>query len=95
MFWDPFDELERMHEEMNRLFRRPLLEDKKGNELVKFSGFRTPKCNMYETDKSVVATFELPGVEKKDIELNISDDRFEVKVEKKAEKEEKSKGMYR
>lgn len=89
MFWDPFDEIERIHEEMGRFFKP------RGKELVKFSGFRTPKCNMHETEKSVVASFELPGVEKKDIELNVTDDRIEVKVNHKAEKEEKKKGMYR
>ena len=91
--FEPFNE-ERMNGSMNRIFRRPILIVQKGREISN-TGFRAPKCNMYETDKSVVAAFELPGVEKEDIELNILDDRIEVKVEKKQEKEDRQKGMYR
>ena len=46
---------------------------------------RIPLGNVYETEGSVIATFELPGVEKEDIELNIYNDRIEVNVEKKTE----------
>lgn len=57
---------------------------------------RQPKSDIYETENSVIAAFELPGVDKKDIELNITDDLMEVKVIKKQEKkaEDKEKGVY-
>jgi HSP20 family protein len=95
MYWDPFEELDRMHEEMDRLFRRsfgherPLLEhDGKGNtQLVA----RTPVYHMQETESGIIAAFELPGVNKADIELNVEDDSIELKVESKTEKKHEDK----
>lgn len=96
MYWDPFDELDRMHEEMDRLFRRsfytsetPLLEHS-GKNAVAEKSMRTPVCHMHETEGSIIASFELPGVSKDDIELNLNDDSLELKVETK--KEEKKNG---
>ena len=99
MAWDPFDEIRRMHEEMDRLFGRAfgrtgLLEHGKGKELSKYEGFRVPVADVKETENSVTASIEIPGVEKKDIELNVTENSIEVKVEKKAEKEVKEKGSY-
>lgn len=51
---------------------------------------RIPIADVAETESSVIATFELPGVEKESIQLNVAEDSIEVKVEKKAE--EKSEG---
>lgn len=99
MIWDPFEEMRRMHEEMDRLFSRTfrtakLLPGKEGKELVKYSGFRMPVADVKETDNSVLTTFEIPGADKKDIDLNITENIIEVKVEKKSEKEVKEKGSY-
>ena len=105
MYWDPFEEIERMHEEMDRLFRRSfygndraLLENKgeKGELSPWNKNIRTPMCHMHETENNIVATFELPGVEKSDIQLNVDDFSVEVKVELKKEKkhEDKEKQTY-
>jgi HSP20 family protein len=55
---------------------------------------RIPVTDVVETENSVIATFELPGVEKQNIQLNVTEDTVEVKVEKKAEKEIKDKETY-
>ncbi|MBW2976342.1 Hsp20/alpha crystallin family protein [Candidatus Woesearchaeota archaeon] len=98
MAWDPFEEIRRMHEEMDRLFGRiftgKMLPYGKGKELAKYSGFRMPVAEIRETENSIIATLELPGVDKKDIDLNVTESSVEVKVESKAEKEVKGKGKY-
>lgn len=57
--------------------------------------YRKPVADFWETDNEVVATFELPGVDKKDIDMNVDDNTLEVKVEKKNEDkhEDKKKGV--
>ncbi|MBI2542403.1 Hsp20/alpha crystallin family protein [Candidatus Woesearchaeota archaeon] len=55
---------------------------------------RIPVARMQETEGSVISTFELPGVSKEDIQLNVEEGRIEVKVEKKAEKEIEEKDKY-
>jgi len=96
MIWDPFEDLGRMHEEMDRLFgrvfSRPL--PGKGKELAPFRKARVPVSNIKETDKDVIANIELPGIPKENIELNVTEDSIEVKARQEAEKEVKKKGMY-
>jgi HSP20 family protein len=52
------------------------------------AGF-SPTLDVRETDKGVEVTAELPGVDEKDINLEIYDDILSLKGEKKVEKEEK------
>lgn len=106
---DIWDEMQNMQEAMDRMFedffrvRRPLLtgpgnEEKgsKGKELGKVEPFRAPVCDIKETDKSLIATFEVPGAEKQDIDVNVTEDSIEVKAQRKVEKEDKDekKGYY-
>lgn len=97
MYRDLFDEIERMHEEMDRLFsrayvgsERPLIGHSGKNEVGKY---RNPVCHLQETEKHMIATFELPGVDKGDIELNVEKDHIEVKVEQKKEEKKDEKGV--
>lgn len=105
-----WDEFEKMHNEMDRIFkdfirRDPywkdsnyLLPSAKKNELM---DYREPIADYFETDKEIVATIEIPGVDKKDIEINNINDGIEIKVEKNEEKKDKnsykksSMGFYR
>ncbi|MEM0231327.1 MAG: Hsp20/alpha crystallin family protein [Candidatus Woesearchaeota archaeon] len=100
-FDDLFEEIYQMQKEFDRLFNRLYqLEGPKalpagksnGNELATF--FRRPTTDITETDKSVNVRFELPGVKKEDIQLNVGPKDIEVKVEKKVEKKEERKGTY-
>jgi HSP20 family protein len=52
-------------------------------------GIAMPKLDVKETEKGVEVTAELPGVDEKDIELELDDDILTIKGEKKLEKEEK------
>ena len=51
-------------------------------------GVLAPRIDVSETDKEVVLSAELPGVEEKDIEVTMSGDRLTIKGEKKSEHEE-------
>mgnify|MGYP001573964183 CR=1 FL=1 len=46
---------------------------------------RIPVAHVYETESAIVMAFELPGVNKEDIELSITDEAIEVSAQKKAE----------
>jgi HSP20 family protein len=50
-----------------------------------------PSMDVTETDKEIEITAELPGLEEKDLQINVADDRLIIRGEKKAEKEEKDK----
>ena len=64
MGFDPFAEMRRMQNEMNRLFSG-----------VGFATARDfPPINIWLGDNSVVVTAELPGVTRDDVTLNLQDD---------------------
>ena len=43
---------------------------------------REPLSDVQETEKEIAVTIELPGVEKKDVQLHVAEDAVTVKVEK-------------
>ncbi len=50
-----------------------------------------PSMDVTETDKEIEITAELPGLEEKDVQINLADNLLTIRGEKKAEKEEKDK----
>lgn len=48
-----------------------------------------PRMNVSETEKNVVLTAELPGVDEKNIDITVSDDQITITGEKKSEVDEK------
>ena len=107
--WNIWDQMQRMQEEMNRMFEGftgfgpyRIYKSKEAlpsyNESdIECSNYKQPLADMWETDKDVLATLEIPGVNKEDIDINITEDSLEIKVEKKDEfrEEDKKQGMYR
>ena len=55
----------------------------------------TPAVDLYEEKDDIVVKAELPGMEKDNIEVNLSDRRLTIKGEKKQEQEVKKEGYYR
>lgn len=90
--WDPFEDMKRMQKQMEQTFRdfyrKPVKSEK--SALI-----REPLADVIETKKDVIAKLELPGIEKKDIELNVTENMLSVKAEKKSEVKEKEKGFFR
>lgn len=77
---NPFEFLQ---SEIDRLF---------GDFTRSFPSFRAPalvpSMDVAETDKEIEITVELPGLEDKDVQVNVADNVLTVRGEKKAEKEE-------
>jgi HSP20 family protein len=58
-------------------------------------GFLKPTLDLGATDKEYSITVEMPGVDEKDIKLEIVNDTLTIRAEKKQETEEKEKNFYR
>jgi HSP20 family protein len=79
-----------LHREMNRLFDDVF----RGFELTPFGsnrGFGWPHLEVSETDKELKVTAELPGLDEKDVQLELSDGTLVIKGEKKTETEDKDR----
>ena len=55
---------------------------------------RTPVVDVDERDDEVVASIEIPGVNKEDIQLDVRNGMLNIKAEHKDEKENKGKDKY-
>ncbi|MBR0785324.1 Hsp20/alpha crystallin family protein [Bradyrhizobium iriomotense] len=98
--WRPFETLRK---EVDRLFedfggddfwRRPFrsLAGFERNLAQKLAS--TPAVDVAESDKAYEITAELPGMDEKDIEVNVANDGLTIKGEKRVEKEEQQKDYY-
>ena len=52
-----------------------------------------PSIEITETDKAVEVTAEMPGLERKDVEISIEDDTLTIRGEKKIEESQKDKNV--
>lgn len=85
---------ERLRDEMDSLFdefyRGFSMEPFYGGEAKPFY----PDIDVAETDKEIKISAELPGMDEKDIEVNLNRDSLTIRGEKKEEKEDKGKDYY-
>lgn len=54
-----------------------------------------PRLDIAETDKTIEVKTELPGLEKKDVDVTLENDLLVIKGEKKHEEEEKERHFHR
>ena len=83
-------EIKRVQDKMNQL-----IEDFMAEAPVRFSDVMKPLADVKETDEEVVVTMDLPGMDKGDVEITVTEDALEVKAERKTEKEEKEEEFYK
>jgi len=54
-----------------------------------------PRLDVEETEDSYLVQADLPGIDKKDLKVSLNDNVLTIKGERKYEKEEKSKNVFR
>ena len=89
--WDPFRDLNMLQDRMNRLF------DDAGRYRDEPSATTTwsPAVDIFETEGEIVVKAELPGMERKDITLNLEKNVLTLKGERRFEKETKDENYHR
>lgn len=94
--------IEQFHREVDRLFNQAF----RGFGLTPFEfnrpllprmddGMLKPTLDLGATEKEYTVTMEIPGVDEKDVRLEIVNDTLTIQGEKKQENEEKGKNYYR
>ncbi len=94
--------LARFHQDIDRLFDQAF----RGFDLSPFGfnrplgsrmsdGMLRPTLDLGATDKAYTVSVEVPGVDEKDVKVEIANDTLTIRGEKKQETEEKDRNYYR
>lgn len=91
---DPFREFAGLQDRVNQLFRDAFSSWGWGEEGLA-TGAWSPAVDIYESPESIEINFELPGMDKKDIQVNLENNMLTVSGERKLEHEDKRDGYHR
>ena len=86
--WEPFREMRRIHDALDRMMDQTLYPRLKREEWDEGLAL----VDLYETDENVVVKAALPGVETDDIDISLTGDLLNIRAEKHEEKEEEKEG---
>jgi HSP20 family protein len=89
--WEPFRGVESLQREVNRLFDRLL---PGGNGEIQSLNF-VPSAEMEETDDTIHLKLEVPGMESKDLNVEVTEESITIKGERKSESKTEARGMVR
>jgi HSP20 family protein len=92
--WNPFYEIERIQNEMNRLFDSSLVGSGDRNN-KSLSGAWNPAIDVYDAKDKIIVKADVPGMKKEDIDVSVHKDMLIIKGEKKYENENKEKDFVR
>lgn len=89
--WQPFREIDTLQREMNRLFEN--LAPTTNGENGEF-GF-VPAAEMHETPEAIHLKLELPGIEAKDLDVQVTAEAVSISGDRQSETKTEEKGMTR
>lgn len=89
--WEPFRSIERLQQEMNHLFERLMPEDDGNGRSLGF----IPSAELEETDSQILLKVEIPGMDAKDLDVEVTESAVMVKGERKSESKTEDKGVVR
>lgn len=87
--WDPFRQLNELREEMGRLWEQTW------SMRPWDRGYYGPRTDIYQTEKEVVVTAELPGIESPDdVEITVDEDSITIRGEIKRSREVEDRNYF-
>lgn len=93
-WWDPFNEMERIQGEMNRLFNTSLMRGGDRDTGLQ-EGVWSPAIDIHDSKDNILVKADIPGLKKEDIEVTVQGDALIIKGQKSREKETKDKDYIR
>jgi HSP20 family protein len=86
--WEPFREVESLQRRMNHLFEQMMPWEDGSLALM-------PSVEMDETNEEIHLKLEIPGLEAKDLDIQVSENSVAIAGERKEETKTEEKGMVR
>lgn len=94
---DPFEQMERMFEELSsRGWLHPFRwEWPSVSRLPETLSLKSPHIDIIDRDEEILIRAEIPGIDKKDLDISISDQSITIKGSSRTEKKEETGEFYR
>jgi HSP20 family protein len=92
--FDPFRGVATLQDRINRIFDDALVRSRDNEDDINLCAWR-PAVDIYDNMDSIVINAELPGVEKKDVSVEIKDNIITLKGERVIDNEVKEENYYR
>lgn len=89
-----FSMFEKWRKEMENSFKKLFNQQFFKRPLSTFKNFIQPLSDIKETQNNIIVTADLPGIDKKDIQLKVTENTIEIKAEKSKKLEQKRKDYY-
>jgi len=91
--WNPMRDVFGLRHQMNHLFDDAFGSVVRGDRGLSMWN-RNPKVDIYDNDESLVITAELPGIDKKDIDIDVKGGVLTLKGERSFDREVKEEKYY-
>ncbi|MBN1265661.1 MAG: Hsp20/alpha crystallin family protein [Anaerolineales bacterium] len=82
--WEPFRDVRRMHDSLDRMFDRALM----GTSLSENLSFGSMPIDLYETDNDVIVKAAAPGIKPEELNITITGGRLNIRGEISEEHED-------
>lgn len=92
--WNPWTEVNTLQNRINNIFNESFYPTEWKDDELGVGGWK-PVVDIYDDDQKLVIKAELPGVDKKDIEIDLKDRVLTLKGERTYENEAKEDSYYR
>jgi HSP20 family protein len=93
--YEPFKAMSRLQDEINQLFHRGEFFSREFSDLELTSNEWSPSVDVKDEEEFFTVSADIPGVDPKDIQVNIDNGVMTVKGERKAKSKEKENGYSR
>ena len=95
--WQPLWELSTIRKQLDRLFEDMVSSDRNWLGIPSSMGMWFPAVEIEETDKELILKAEIPGIDAKDLEIEVTEDQVTLSGEHKEETshQEKDKNYFR
>ncbi|WP_414544279.1 Hsp20/alpha crystallin family protein [Nostoc sp. CCY0012] len=89
--WNPWQELNTLQRQINNLFDEEMLP----STLVERSLNRFPAAELQETEEAIHLKLELPGIDSKELDVQVTEKAVYVSGERKSEHKSEDKGVIK
>lgn len=89
--WNPWQEINTLQHQLNRLFDEDMLQ----SAFVERGLSRVPAAELEETENAINLKLELPGIEAKDLDVQVTEKAVYVSGERKSETKTEEKGVIK